>query len=33
MNEKERAEAKDQARGEKNKGFLDGLKSFKVEDI
>jgi len=28
MNEKERAEAKDQARGEKNKGFLDGLKSF-----
>jgi hypothetical protein len=28
MNEKERAEVKDQARGEKNKGFLDGLKSF-----
>jgi len=28
MNEKERAEAKDQARGEKNKGLLDGLKSI-----
>lgn len=33
MSEKEKAQAKEQERGEKNKGFLDGIKSYQVEDI
>ena len=33
MSEREKADAKEQERGEKNKGFLGGIKSFQVEDI
>ena len=33
LSQKEQAEAKEHQRGEKNKGFLDGIKSFEVEDI